>query len=71
MSAMSAEMLQNLALACAVIGLGCFMWPALRRLKGGEPPASAQAALRSPAWWAGLLFTALGAVLLGFASGAG
>jgi hypothetical protein len=66
----SAETLQNLALASAVIGPGCFVWPTVQRLRGLEAP-SGRATFRSPVWWAGLLFTALALMLLGFASGAG
>jgi hypothetical protein len=66
---MSADTLQTVAVAFAIIGLICFVWPTFNRLKSGEAPAGA-AAFRSPLWWAGLGFTLLALILLWSAPGA-
>lgn len=45
----------------ALIGLGCFLWPIIQRVRGSdevETPES-RAGLRSPLWWAGFVLTAL------------
>jgi hypothetical protein len=44
----------------ALVGLGCFLWPVVQRLRGvtAESPES-RAGLRSPLWWAGFVLTAL------------
>jgi hypothetical protein len=70
---MSAEAAQNLAIACAVLGLVCFMWPTMNKLLRGGPggPATPAQALRSPLWWAGLVLTILALIFLGFAPDAG
>jgi hypothetical protein len=69
---MSAGFTENLAVACAVLGLICFIWPTLRKLKrgGAAGPATPSQALRSPLWWGGLALSVLALILLGLASNA-
>jgi hypothetical protein len=67
---MSAETVQNLAILSAVAGLVCFMWPTLRRLFDERAAQERTATLRSPLWWAGLIFTILALLLLRLAPGA-
>jgi hypothetical protein len=54
---------QQLSFVCAGLGLGCFLWPVIQRLRGKgtqEPQTLEQKfQLRSKLWWAGFLLTLL------------
>jgi hypothetical protein len=57
--ALTPELLNQIALAMGVIGLGCFTWPIMMRLsgKGRAEPLGSGKNLRSPLWWMGFLLT--------------
>jgi hypothetical protein len=65
---MTPEGLRVLAYACALAGLGCFLWPLIRRLRGEAGPDAA-GGVRSPRWWAGFGLTALALMLQRMAAG--
>jgi hypothetical protein len=46
---------------CAGLGLGCFLWPTIKRIRANEPsaqPMDLRASMQSPFWWAGMVLTA-------------
>lgn len=51
--------LEQIALGLGIVGLGCFAWPILQRVRGQGAPAEAGrgGSLRSPLWWAGFILT--------------
>lgn len=57
--ALTPELLNQIALAMGVIGLGCFAWPIMMRLsgKGQAEPLGSGKNLHSPLWWTGFLLT--------------
>jgi hypothetical protein len=64
--------LNLVAMAVAVAGFGCFLWPVIRRVSGRAPPeerADGMAAMRTPLWWAGFLLTLLALLLQRLAAG--
>jgi hypothetical protein len=54
-----APYLPHLAMALAMVGLVCFMWPLIQKRRGKAPAETAEsrAGLRSPMWWAGFVLT--------------
>lgn len=62
--------LEQISLGLGLVGLGCFLWPILQRLRGAAPamaPGSGSS-LRSPLWWAGFVLTAAAIFLQRIAS---
>jgi hypothetical protein len=53
--------LDLLAKACAVAGMGLWLWPMVQRLRGHAPAgtAGAWAQIRSPLWWCGFVLICL------------
>lgn len=50
----------NVSILIALLGLGCFLWPVVQRLRGAAPESvESRAGLRSPLWWAGFVLTAV------------
>jgi hypothetical protein len=64
--------LNLLAIACAVAGFGCFLWPIIKRVSGRAPReerADGMSAMRTPLWWAGFLLTVLALLMQRLAAG--
>jgi len=70
---MTPDMLDLIALALGVAGLGCFAWPIYLRVSGKAPPEAPGSgrSLRSPLWWAGFVLTVAAIYLQRMASQAG
>jgi hypothetical protein len=54
---------QHLSFLSAALGLGCFLWPVIQRIRGNAPqePETLEQKfqLRSKLWWVGFLLTLL------------
>ncbi len=46
-------------MALALLGLGCFLWPVIQKMRGETPTETPEnrAGLRSRLWWAGFVLT--------------
>ena len=66
---MTPTALQTLAYVFAILGLGCFLWPVVQRLRGRQAPAGPGSGMRSKLWWAGFVLTAAALMLQRLAAG--
>lgn len=63
---MTINLVPALTYLFAGLGLACFLWPAIQRMRGNMPdeptvnrsPMDLRSSMQSPLWWAGLVLTA-------------